>query len=118
MLTCTLYSQDHFDAQSIHPACRAGIPRPAAAPNIRHAAIHICSDHIGLHPVALHLLGCVRMIDGIDQAEEFCSTVTLPHLREGPDGPQRGMSVLTAILADAARVALDIAGVTRCALEG
>ncbi len=58
------------------------------------------------------------MVNRIDQAEQLRGAVALPHLCEGPDSPQSSVRVLPTVLADAARVPFNIAGITRRALEG
>src|ERR1019366_8690147 len=47
-------TQDPFDSRAIEPSGRPGVPRPAAAPDMRRFGINITCHHIGLHFVPLH----------------------------------------------------------------
>src|SRR5580700_10790417 len=42
-------SKDPLEAGSVHPAGRAGIPRPTAAPDVRSDGIYVGGDHVGFH---------------------------------------------------------------------
>src|SRR6185436_11677305 len=94
MLAHAPESEDHFDAKSIHPACRARVPGPTAAPHIRLCTINIRSNYIRFNAIALHAFRRIAVINRVDQAEQVRGAVTLPHLGERPDRPQRSMGVL------------------------
>src|SRR5512145_795537 len=47
--TRTLDAEQYFGAKTIHPAGGAGVPRPAAAPEIRRNAVHVCGNDVRLH---------------------------------------------------------------------
>jgi len=57
------------------------------------------------------------VVDGIDQREQLGRLVALAERGKAHDRPGSGMSVLAAILADAGRIALDIAGMQRGLVE-
>ncbi len=80
--------------------------------------IDVRGDNEGLDLIALDLLGRARMVDGIDQREQLRGLVSRAELRKGEDRPHGGMAVLPAILAQARRIALDVAGIERRLVEG
>ncbi len=58
-------AQDGFEAQAVHPACRAGVPRPASASGMRGEAVDIGGDDIRFHLVAARFFRRIGMVDGI-----------------------------------------------------
>src|SRR5688572_9872606 len=91
-------AQDGFDTQSIHPARRTGIPRPTTAAGMWRYTVNIGGNAVRLHLVTLHVLWCIRMIDGVQQAEECLRAVALAEFGKRPYRPDGGMRVLPAIL--------------------
>ena len=84
---------------------------------MRRYRIDVGRDHVGLDLVAQHVRAAARTRDGIEHVEQVKRLLTLSEHRVGNDGPGRGVCVLAAVLADARRIALDIAGVERRVLE-
>ena len=113
-----LEPQDRLKARPVHPARRACVPRPSAAPDVRRHRVDVGGDHIGFHFVAMHLRARARVIDGIQHREELASPIALPEACKREYRPGGGVGVLAAVLADAGRIALDVAGFERCLIEG
>src|SRR5207249_1935338 len=88
MFTFTLQAKQHFNAQAIHPTCRATIPGPTPAADIWSHTVYIRCDHVWFHSIAIDFLRGIRVIDGIDQMEEFRRALVLIELSKRPDGPQ------------------------------
>ena len=105
-----LQAEDRLEPQPVHPRGGAGVPRPAAAADVRVARVDVCGDHERLRLVALHIGGRARVVDGIQHVEQLDRLVAVAELRQGPHRPQRRVRVLAAVLAHAGEVALDIAG--------
>ena len=55
---------------------------------------------------------------GIEQGEQRGCLVALAECGERHDRPQCGVSVLAAVLTDTRRIALDVARIERCFVEG
>ena len=104
-------AQDPFDPGAVHPAGRARVPGPAAPAHVGRDRIHVGGDDVGLDLVALGRRRCQGMVDGVQQREQSggLGPVAQPGKRE--DGPHRRVAVLAAVLAQARRVALDVAGI-------
>ena len=109
--------KDALDAGALHPARRAGVPCPAAAPDVAGGGVDIGRDHIGFHLIAIHVGACAGVVDRVEQAEQGGGLVTFSQARESHYGPQGGVGVLPAVLAQARRIALDIARVRRRMIE-
>src|SRR6202049_1084207 len=60
-------SEDPFEAGPVHPAGRAGVPRPTAAPDVRRYRIDIRGDHVGLHLVAVYECARAGAVDWIEE---------------------------------------------------
>ena len=73
--------------------------------------VDVGGDGVRLRAVPLDALGRARVVDRIDHVEQLHRLVAQPQPRERDDGPERRVRVLTAVLADAGQVALDVAGI-------
>ena len=78
--------------------------RPAPAPDAIGVRGDVGRHHVGLDLVALGLGARPRVVDGIEHVEELDGFVAASEPGEGHDHPERGVGVLTAVLADAGRV--------------
>ena len=58
------------------------------------------------------------MVYGVEHLEQAVSSLTISHQHMGNGRPDRGVRILTAILAHARQVALYVTGVLRCLIEG
>ena len=111
-------AQQPVDAGAVHPAGRPRVPGPAATPLMRRGGIDIGGYDIGLDLVAGRRLWGQRVVDGVEQRKQPARRIAIAQPGMGQHRPHRGMAVLTAILAQTGRIALDIAGVQRRAVEG
>ena len=84
---------------------------------MRRDAVDIRGDHVRLDAVGAHLFRGIRMGDWADQVEQLASPVAIAELGKSPNCPQRGVRILPAVLADAGRIAPNIAGIVYCAVE-
>ena len=106
-------SQDGFESHAIHPAGGTTVPRPTAVPNVRRRAVDIRRDDIRLHRVPRDLSRRIAVVNWIEQMEHCFGAIALPQFGKCPHCPQRPMRVLSAILANAGRVSLDVTWVAR-----
>src|SRR6185436_6039220 len=105
-----LEPQNRFNGDAVEPARRAGVPRPAAAARVRRGAIHVGANHIWLNFVMLHLLSRRGMVDRVDEVPKFHGAVAATLQRRRQGNPRGGVGVLTAVLADARHISLDVTG--------
>ena len=103
--------QNPLDAGPIHPPCGPGVPRPSAAADVRRFGINIGGDDVGLDLVAVNASAGARMIDGVQEREEFAGLVAVAEGGEREDRPDRRMGILSTVFADAGQVPFDIARV-------
>ena len=94
--------------QPADPVYQVQPPRPTWG-----ARIDVGADDIGLDLVAMDVRARARMVDRIEHREKLGRLVAVAERRERDDRPSRGMRILAAILANAGRIALDVAGVVR-----
>jgi len=111
-------SKDAFDGCLVHPAGRTRVPRPPAAAEMHRMGIHIRRDGVRLRLVLIDPLWRPRVIDRVDHVEQFHRFVAEAELSQRDDRPQRGVGVLTAVLANSWNIAFDVPGVMRHAIEG
>ena len=78
---------------------------------MRRFGINISSDDIRLDLVPVNAGAGVRVIDRVQEREKFAGLVAVAECREGEDGPDRRMSILAAVFADAGQVSFNIAWV-------
>src|ERR1039458_3688529 len=117
LISREVHAQQRFDEQPIHPASRTRIPSPAATACVRRDRIDVRRDDVRLNFVGGDLFGSPTVMDGIEQREEFPRTVVFAHEGKGHGGPNRGVSVLAAILAHTRNVTLDVTGIERRFVE-
>src|SRR5262245_24277348 len=110
-------AQQPLDAGPIHPPGRARVPGPAPAPRMRRFGVDVAGDHVGLDPIAIEPGARAGVVDGIEEREELAGAIAVAERGEGHDCPDGRVRVLSAVLADTRRVALDVARVSRSALE-
>lgn len=110
-------AQDGFDAGAVHPPGGAGVPGPAAPSGVGGLGVDVARDDVGLHFVALDSRPRLGVIDRIDDRKQLGGLVAVSQLGEGQDAPHRGVRVLTAVLAHAGQIPLDIARIERRAIE-
>src|SRR5436190_6608644 len=111
-------SENPLEAGPVHPAGRAGVPRPAAAPDVRRYRIDVCGDDVGLHLVAVYVCARGGAVDRIEEREQLRRLVPLPEDCVRDHRPGGGVSVLPAVFPDTGRIALDVARIERRAVEG
>src|SRR5690606_7747006 len=105
--------QDVLDRQPPGPAGRARLPAPAAAAGVRRAAGDVAGHRIGFDPVALRFGPRACVGDRTEPVEHALGHVAVAEHGEGDARPGGGVGVLAAVLADAGRIGLDVAGVAR-----
>src|SRR5437773_5531448 len=113
-----LEAEDRLEPGAMHPAGRSRVPRPTAAPDMRLGRVDVGGDAVGLYLVALHLVGGAGVVDRVEEMEQGVGAVAIAQPREGEHRPQGAMGVLTAILANAGRIALDVSRIERRPVEG
>ncbi len=111
-------SEHALDAEPPGPGRRTRVPGPAAAPDMRRDAGHVRGQNVGLDPVVLRRLAIGRMGDRIEQSQHAVGAIRLTELDEGPAEPGGRVGVLSAVLAYAGRVGLDVARITQRLVEG
>ena len=103
------HAEQLLDRQSIAPRGRAGVPSPAAAADVGRRRVDVGGDDIRLDPIALDRLGARAVREWAEHAGQGPRALELAELGEGPRHPRRRVRVLTAVLAHARRIALDVA---------
>ncbi len=112
-----LEAQDALDPGPLHPTCRAGVPGPAAASDPPWRGGDVGSHYVGLHAIAVDVAARAGMVDRVEDPEERGRLLAIPQRCIRHRRPQRSVRVLAAVLADAGRIGLDVAGVLRRAIE-
>ena len=110
-------THDPLDADAIHPAGRSGVPGPATATGMGGGGIHVRRHDIGFDLVAIGVRSGQGVIDRVQHREKVMRGVPVAKLGVGKDSPHRGMAVLTAVLAQARGVTLDVTRVEGRAIE-
>ena len=113
-------SQDPLEAGPIHPPCGPGVPCPSAAADVRRFSINVGGDNVGLDFVPVYANAGARMIDGVQEREEFAGLIAIAEGGEREDGPDGRMGILSTVFPDAGQVPFDIARVQgpRCRMAG
>ena len=101
------YIQPAEPVYQVHPA------RPACSGWARDVA----GEHVRLAPVALDVGPGARVVHRVQHVEELGRLVAAPEPGERHHHPRGRVRVLAAVLAHAGRVALDVPGVLRGAIE-
>src|SRR5437763_6694232 len=110
-------SEQPLDPGSVHPRCGPGIPGPYAAAHVGGLGIDVGGRHLGLHLVSMYPPPGARSVDRVQDREELVGLVAVTKRGEGHHGPDGGMRILAAILANARRITLDLAGVAIRVIE-
>ena len=84
---------------------------------MRWFGINISGDDVGLDFVAVNAGAAARVIDRVQEREKFAGLVAVAECGEGKDGPDRRMSILAAVFADAGQVPFDVARIRARAVE-
>ena len=111
-------AEDRLEPEPVHPGCRAGVPRPAAATHVRCPGVDVGREDERLRLVATDVGGRAGVVDGVEHVEQLDGLVAVAELRQGHHRPQCRMRVLAAVLAHAGQVALDVARIERGRVEG
>ena len=112
-------AEDPLEARAVHPAGRAGVPGPAAAPDVRRLGVDVGARRRRARPCSDgRRRACSAWWIGFRSENSSAALSPSPSMREGDHRPDRGVRVLAAVLADAGRIALDVARVERRAVEG
>ena len=105
--------EHRFEAGAIQPARRTGVPGPATAPDVRRHRIDIGAGDIGLDLVAVALGARAGVADRVECGEQFGRPRRRRASRSAITVQVADVRVLAAVLADARRVALDVARIRR-----
>jgi hypothetical protein len=84
---------------------------------MRQSGVHVPGHHVRLGLIAENVRGRPPVVDGVQQVEELRGLVPASEPRQGHHDPNGRVRVLPAILPDARRVPLDVAGVLRGSIE-
>ena len=97
---------------------RAGVPRPAAAADMRRRAVDVRGDHVWLDAIDFELRAAMSP-PGSDSASRTVRRRWVPFAlqRQRLNHPQRRVRVLAAVFANSGRIALDVTGVERRLVE-
>src|SRR5213594_1656701 len=101
----------------VHPPRCAGVPGPPPAADVRRFGIDVPRDDVGLDLVAEDGGRRTGVIDRVHEGEELGRFVAITLCGERNDRPDRRVGVLPAIFPDTGRIALDVAGLQRRAVE-
>jgi hypothetical protein len=85
---------------------------------VRRFGIEISAGHIGLNLVTVNSFRAVGVTDWIKHRQQLARLVAIALHDERQRNPNRAVCILAAVLADAGRIALDIAWVVRGIVEG
>ena len=110
-------AEQAFDPRALQPACRARVPGPAPAPDMRRCRVYVGADDIGFDFVAIRVGAGSRVVDGVEQREKLGRLVALAERGERHHRPGRRVRVLAAVLANARRIALDVSRIVRRLVE-
>ena len=75
---------------------------------MRRFRIDVRCDHIGLDLVAQGCIKTAGVVDGVKHRQQLARLIAITLHRKGDDGPDGGVRVLAAILANAWRVSLNV----------
>src|SRR3989442_2636964 len=101
----------------VHPPRCAGVPGPPPAADVRRFGIDVPRDDVGLDLVAEGGGWRTAVMDRVHECEELGRFVAITLCGERNDRPDSGVGVLPAIFPDTGRIALDVAGFQRRAVE-
>src|SRR5690349_15955033 len=110
-------AENRFETDTIHPACRAGVPCPAAAAEMSSGGIDVSGHDEWLDLVYRHFLRGQSVGEWVEHLKQRERTIAVATEGRGEHRPQRPMRVLGAILAHARDVALDVPRVVRALVE-
>ena len=85
---------------------------------MRRVVVDVPRDGVRLGLVLLDRRDGARVVDGVEHVEELDRFVAVPEARKGEDDPLGRVRVLSAVLADSRKVALDVSRVEGRAVEG
>src|SRR5437762_2365920 len=109
--------EDRLDRGAVHPPGRPRVPGPSPAPHVRRLGIDVGGDHVRLDLVPVDARARARAVDGVEDREELPRPVAVAERGEGHHRPHGRMGALPAVLPYARRVARDVAGIERRAVE-
>src|SRR5208282_507613 len=115
-LTAQSKSQYPLEPRAIHPYRRARVPGPSSAPDVRGHRVDVGACDVRLDLVAMDSGARVSVIDRVQHREQIACPVAVTEHRKRDNRPDGAVRVLAAVLPDAGRIALDIAGVERSAI--
>src|SRR5262249_44165782 len=116
-VTAAVQTEDRLEDGRVEPGGGAGVPSPAAAADVRRAAVDVARDDVRLDLVAVDARGVLGVTDGVEQLQQVDGGAALAQPRGRLDHPGGGVGILAAVLADPWEIALDIAGVHRLIIE-
>ena len=80
--------EDPLEPGAVHPARRAGVPGPAAAPDVRRLGVDVGGDDVGLDLVAVDARARARVVDRVQDREELAGLVAVARARRRPSPPR------------------------------
>ena len=108
------HSQDAFESGAIHPSGRAGVPGPAAAPDMGRFRVDVGGQDVRLDFVRVHARAAGRPIHRVEHGEKLDRPFAVSQLGERHDAPDGCMGVLPAVFTHSGQIALDVAGIPAC----
>ena len=112
-----LEAEDGLKAETVHPGGRTSVPGPPAAAYKGRLAVDIRANHVRLDAVRSGFFLGIGLKNGIEQIEERPGLLAIAQGGKSPGSPGGGMGVLAAVLANAGKVALDVARVAQGFIE-
>src|SRR5271165_634775 len=112
-----LQTEQVLDPRALQPACRARVPGPTPAPDMRRCRVYVGAHDIGFDFVAIRVGAGSRVVDGVEQREKLCRLVALAERGERHHRPGRRVRVLATVLANAGRITLDVSWIARRLVE-
>src|SRR4051794_6379055 len=107
-----------FQNHTIHPSRGSGVPRPSAAPDVRGLRIHVRASDIWLDFISMNFARRLGVMNRIQHGQQLAGPIAVTLDRKRLRRPQRRMSILPAILADAWWIPLDVTGIFCRIVEG
>src|SRR5258708_4871780 len=84
-------AQYPLEARAVHPSRGACVPGPSTAPDVRWHRVDVGARDVGLDFVAMNPGARVRVIDWIQNREQFVRLVPVAEHRKSDHRPQRAM---------------------------
>src|SRR5205085_4681494 len=116
---CTVQAEakNELQPRPVHPTGRACVPCPPAAPRVRPDGIDVRRRDVRLDFILVQPGARRGVIDRVEEREQLARAVAVAQKRVSDQDPQRGVRILSAVLAHTRHVAFDVAGIEHAPVE-